>query len=264
MFKGNGLTNISSIASDLNGNVYVAGSTTSFDLPVKNATQPVNSGTPLIISDDGGQTWSPTGIIPGNYADGIVLLPLKQPVLLAFNFDGIYRSADSGQSWETPLDLTANRSNFGFVDAIDYDKSNPEIVYASSNAAVLKSTDGGSHWTLLKAGIVSQVCCLDSSISADPFRPGRIYYGLSHTFGASGSLYVSKDAGETWTQIPLPGPLTNPRVIADSTTIDSVYVYSYEGLYRSLDGGMTWRRLMLPSSADLTRVTPHPTIPGRL
>jgi hypothetical protein len=68
--------------SDVAGNVYLSGTTTSTDLPVKNAAQTQNRGTLIIVSDDGGQTWSPTGNIPEIAVTAPVKLPLAAPVLL--------------------------------------------------------------------------------------------------------------------------------------------------------------------------------------
>jgi hypothetical protein len=43
-FSGSGSDSIQAMTSDASGNVYVAGTTTSLDLPVKNAAQPRMGG----------------------------------------------------------------------------------------------------------------------------------------------------------------------------------------------------------------------------
>jgi len=63
-FGGNGAVSIAAVATDAAGNVYIAGTTTAFDFPVKNAYQPRNPGTAAVVSRDAGQTWSPLGFIP--------------------------------------------------------------------------------------------------------------------------------------------------------------------------------------------------------
>ena len=56
-FRGSGTESIQALASDATGNLYVAGSTTSPDFPVKNAAQPLMGEGVLMRSNDGGVTW---------------------------------------------------------------------------------------------------------------------------------------------------------------------------------------------------------------
>src|SRR5271157_1726280 len=51
-FGGSGNDGINAAAVDSAGNVYVVGTTFSFDLPLRNAFQGANSGTQLIFSTD--------------------------------------------------------------------------------------------------------------------------------------------------------------------------------------------------------------------
>ena len=257
-FQGNRITNINAIASDPDGNVYLAGSTTSTDLPVKNAAQTQNRGTLIIVSDDGGQTWSPTGYIPEISVTPPVKLPLAAPVLLTLGVSGIYRSTDDGQNWATAFDVQAKRAQVGYVDSIAYDARDPSVVYVSASGGVLKSTDAGSTWTLLTSGLTAGGCCLGGVLAVDPIRAGRLYYSLE------GRAYVSKDSGATWSSIPIPDNLRNPRVVADPVIPDAVYLYSYEGLYRSTNAGVSWQRLPLPPTLTLYWVVPHPSLAGRV
>ena len=60
-FAGSANDAIRGVAVDANQNIYVAGTTSSGDLPLRNSYQPVNSGTQLIYSSDAGTTWKPLG-----------------------------------------------------------------------------------------------------------------------------------------------------------------------------------------------------------
>ncbi|MBI4906647.1 MAG: hypothetical protein HY820_23670 [Acidobacteria bacterium] len=257
-FSGNGRTNITATASDRDGNVYVTGSTTSFDLAVKNAAQPRNPGSAVIVSRDGGQTWLPTGHIPEVDVIAPVKLPLTQPVLLTLGVNGIYRSVDDGNAWETVFDVARNRGRVGYVDSIAFDPRNPSVVYVSASGGVLKSTDGGRNWTLLTAGLTAGGCCQGSRIAVDPFRAGRLYYSLGSR------AYVSADSGATWRALTVPAGLRNPRVIANPWSADGLFVYSYEAVYRSLDAGATWQWLPVPSASDISEWIPHPARNGRI
>ncbi len=58
-FGGSANDSISGVAIDAAQNIYVAGTTFSADLPLRNASQTVNSGTQLIYSTDAGASWKP-------------------------------------------------------------------------------------------------------------------------------------------------------------------------------------------------------------
>src|ERR1700688_612135 len=51
-----------SVAVDAAGNVYITGTTTSLDFPVKNGFQPRIGGAPVRASSNLGKTWTPPAI----------------------------------------------------------------------------------------------------------------------------------------------------------------------------------------------------------
>src|SRR5579862_7003653 len=57
-FGGSGQSSIQSIATDTSGNIYVAGATTSPDLPVKNAYQAKFAEARVLRTNDLGVTWN--------------------------------------------------------------------------------------------------------------------------------------------------------------------------------------------------------------
>jgi hypothetical protein len=129
VFRGNGGVRIAVVASDAAGNVYVAGTTTAFDLPVKNAAQPANPGSAAVVSEDGGTTWAPLGFIPDLPHTGVrapAANPRDPTLLISSGTYGIYRSTDSGRSWRTVLELkTADeRVRVGYVDRVERDPRN--------------------------------------------------------------------------------------------------------------------------------------------
>jgi hypothetical protein len=63
-FSSSGQTTIQAIATDPSGNLYVAGSTNSFNFPVKNAAQPVIGESRILRSTDLGATWTRMGLPP--------------------------------------------------------------------------------------------------------------------------------------------------------------------------------------------------------
>lgn len=108
---------------------------------------------------------------------------------------GVYRSGDGGQSWSA--------ANAGMTSSPIYhlavSPTNANLVYASTDTSMLKSTDGGTTWaTLLPFGTgPSQSVGL---WALDPAHPQIVYAG------AYGLVVRSVDAGATWeTVLNTPG-----------------------------------------------------------
>src|SRR5271170_5007640 len=63
---GSGNDSINAGTVDSDGNIYVVGTTLSFDFPLRNAFQSANSGTQLIFSTNSGASWKAlTAPLPG-------------------------------------------------------------------------------------------------------------------------------------------------------------------------------------------------------
>lgn len=262
VFQGNSRTFINAVTADATGNVYIAGSTYSSNLPVTNASQAHNRGTSVVVSDDGGQSWAPTGHLPEDVGAPLKL-PAPSSILLTFGVYAVYRSVDDGQTWAMAYDPRGDRDGAGIIESMDYDPRNPSVVYAAGSGGVLKSEDAGATWTLLTSGLVRGGCCLGGVISVDPFRPGRIYRSFNDE-REQGRAFISMDSGATWAPMAVPGAVLQPRVIADPKIADALYLYSYEGVYRSTDAGVHWQRLPLPQTESLSWIIPHPAVTGRL
>jgi hypothetical protein len=88
-----GPNTIQALAVDPSGNIFVAGTTSSPDLPVPNATQPTMGEARVIASADGGATWTNVGNPP---VDVFSVAPnaLAPRVLLVSSIPGIYKSVD--------------------------------------------------------------------------------------------------------------------------------------------------------------------------
>ena len=66
-------------------------------------------------------------------------------------------------------------------------------------AAVWRSTDGGDSWEDQRNGLPQESCyftVLRQAMSGDTKDPAGIYFGTN-----SGSVFASKDEGESWQEI---------------------------------------------------------------
>jgi photosystem II stability/assembly factor-like uncharacterized protein len=182
--------------------------------------------------------------------------------------DGIYKSIDGGDNWQSMGLKDSER-----IVKIIVDPGDGNTVYAcvpgklwsdSDARGVYKTTDGGQTWRqILKGSNLSTGCSMMSMSSADhetifagmwdfrrqgwSFRSG----GDGPTAPSGSGLFVSNDGGATWKdlnaetaeglpakpwgRVAIAVAPSNPKVIY--ALIESVR----SALFRSTDGGATWQ-----------------------
>src|SRR5690348_7721681 len=160
---------------------------------------------------------------------------------------GVWKTIDGGATWKPLTDDQPTLAN----GAIALDPTNPDIVFVGTGeenfaidsyygAGILKSTDGGAHWTNL----------------VGPFLRARIGFLAIHP--ANGQILLcttqtgvwrSTDGAVSWKQV-LTGAAGTAAVF-DPTDPNIAYAAlgtirgnSQNGVYRSTDGGQTWKLSM--------------------
>jgi photosystem II stability/assembly factor-like uncharacterized protein len=231
----------------------------------------LSTGDGIYKSTDAGSTWTRLGLRDAQQIPSLAIDP-KNPdrifvAALGHPYGpneerGIYRSLDGGRSFTKVLSKDENTGG----NDVDIDPADPNTVYATmweerqgpwensvwagTNGGIFKSTDGGTTWKPLTAGLPAVV---QANLAISPANPKRIYAtvagydapGTSEARGAAG-IYRSDDAGETWTRITtdarpagrigggdLPMPIPHPRnqdVVLMASTVS----------WKSTDGGRTW------------------------
>ena len=181
--------------------------------------------------------------------------------------NGIYKSTDGGENWSH-----MGLPNSERIARILVHPRNGSIVYAcvpgklwsdSADRGLYRSTDGGSHWSLVLHGSNLSTGC--SSVTMDPRNPNVLFAGLwdfrrkGWTFRSGGygpnapsgsALYRSADGGTHWTKLT---PVTNKglprgpwgRIEVAIAPSNSKTVYAFieavrSALFASQDGGRTW------------------------
>jgi uncharacterized protein (TIGR03437 family) len=240
------------VATDSAGNIYLVGTTTSFDLPLLNPAQAQNSGTQLLVSTNAGFSWQPLANLPNPFTP--YQLPQTLPItvdptnaaVFYVGFNGmVFKTTDSGAHFTSTVLLpSADTQEISIV----IDPSNPSTLYATAfvAGAFFKSTDGGVTWAAATAGMPAGVSI--SSLVIDPFHPKSLWTV------AGGSAYMSTNGADSWTPVTLPSPAGNGNPIIeflfDSVTPGGLYVSGQDNtgeyLLKSTNGGGTWAQVSMP------------------
>jgi len=191
--------------------------------------------------------------------------------------DGIYKSTDGGATWQH---VWRQRGQIGTMIV---HPENPDVAFAAvlghafgpnPERGVYRTTDGGATWERV---LFRDADTGASDVTFDPENPRVLFAGLWQarrspwglTSGGPGSgLFVSRDGGDTWTELGTPGegagepgkeagagrdasglpakPWGRVGVRVAPSAPDRVYALieaAEGGLFRSDDGGATWKRV---------------------
>jgi photosystem II stability/assembly factor-like uncharacterized protein len=222
-------------------------------------------------SDDYGRTWTPIfDSQPTGSIGAIAVAPsdpnviyvasgegLQRPDLSVGN--GIYKSADAGQTW-THLGLRDGQQ----IPALAVDPRDSKHLFAAvlghpyganEQRGVFVSTDGGENWQ--KALYVDENTGA-SDIAMDPSNPDVLYASLwearegpwefgNEYAGKHGGIFKSADAGKTWHKLTQGLPEVEQAYVAiapsDPRRLYATAAFGHEvAIYRSDDAGDNWRR----------------------
>jgi photosystem II stability/assembly factor-like uncharacterized protein len=214
-------------------------------------------------STDAGKTWKKLGLEKTQHISRIQIHPTNPDILYvaaqgalhAPNEDrGVYKSIDGGLTWEKILFV----DNMTGAVELSMDMNYPEILYAAMwehqrfpwqvksggpGSGLYKSTDSGKTWKKIHEGLPEEKGKM--AISVSRANSNKVYALIeSDSDKDLGGLFISDDAGESWTLINKSNRLTQRawyyiEVFADPVNEHKVYVQSAPFLV-SIDGGKTF------------------------
>ena len=264
-------------------------------------------------SSDGGHHWQPlTDDQPLSSIGSVAIAPSDPNVIYlgggeanirgnVATGNGIFKSEDAGKTWKHVWKQT------GQIGTLVVHPRNADIAYAAvlghafganEQRGVYRTSDGGKSWQRVlyrNADTGASDVCFGTS-------PKVLFAGLwqtrrqpwQFTSGGPGSgLYVSRDGGDTWTQLVPPPPPEAAEAAADAppgqkrckglpagiwgkvcvavAPSDGRRIYAMieaekGGLFRSDDGGDTWKlangsRALRQRAWYFSTLTVHPTNP---
>jgi photosystem II stability/assembly factor-like uncharacterized protein len=134
----------------------------------------------LFISENGGESWTAIGTLPNRSVRDIVAHPSNPSVLYVATTSGVFRSDDTGKSWDLTLKLEETDDAPQSVPFLRIDREHPANLFAAlqyfSSVSVLKSADGGRTWTPLPEFDVPSI----SDLALAPDR-SALYAATSYT-----------------------------------------------------------------------------------
>ncbi len=220
-------------------------------------------------STDAGKTWKHIGLKKTQHISRIKIHPTNPDIVYVAaqgalygptEERGIYKSTDGGVSWKNVLFV----NNLTGCAELSLDANYPEIMYAAmwqhqrkpnmvisggEGSGLYKSVDAGETWSKIHKGLPEEKGKM--AIAVSPANSNKVYALIESDSNADkGGLFVSEDAGESWSMVSGDNRLVQRawyyiEVFADPNNEDTVYVLSAPAL-RSKDGGKTWETLAGP------------------
>lgn len=134
------------------------------------------------------------------------------------NFNGLYRSVDSGANWEY-------LSALPYINILALGALGKKI-FAGTDQGVFSSTDDGFRWNWSDSGL-KYITALTFAVS-----------GAKIFAGTTGGLFLSNDSGKIWIPIaPKSMPLYVSALVVHNTDI---FAATSAGVFHSADQGITW------------------------
>ncbi|HEX5475606.1 MAG TPA: hypothetical protein VFX12_13185 [Vicinamibacterales bacterium] len=246
----------------------------------------LSTGDGIYKSTDAGRTWTHLGLRDGQQIPQIVIDP-KDPnrlfvAVLGHPYGpnaerGIFRSTDGGQSFQKVLykdentggiDLAFDPSNANHVYAVLWEaRQGPweNGVFSGPGSGLFESTDGGTTWRPLTAGLPTFAQGLGRiGITVAPSDPKRMYAAVEAD--GAGGLFRSDDAGQSWYKVTNDARVVTrgddfAEVKVDPRNPDIVYTASIVA-WKSTDGGKTFTSLRgAPGGDDYHRIWINPNNP---
>jgi len=175
----------------------------------------------LGITTDGGKNWSLKSISSGNAFTFQFITP-STGYYNDYN-KGIYKTVDTGRTWNLIFDGTGKGPNFifDFLDTLNG--------FAMVNADFSKTVDGGGNWQILASNIT------DSNLKT--FYKMQFLDTLSGFCGTPAGLFKTSDGGKSWNNI----------LVRETTFMfphffdkNNGYCLAANTIYKTTDGGVNW------------------------
>ena len=204
---------------------------------------------------DGGATWREAPELKEEALHSMTQSEKNPDLLIVGTNRGVWRSVDSGDTWEQ-LNTSATPGLIN-VESLAIDPRNPDVIYAGTWYLPYKTSDGGRTWASTKNGIID-----DSDIFAidiDPRNPDHVIAS------ACSGIYETRNAGSNWRKVQgIPSQSRRTRAILQHPSVAGVvFAGTTEGFWRSTNGGESWM-LTTSKQLEINSIAVHPKTPDTI
>ncbi|MDX1470496.1 MAG: glycosyl hydrolase, partial [Flavobacteriaceae bacterium] len=223
-------------------------------------------GDGIYKSTDAGKTWKHIGLKDTQQVSRIQIHPDNPDIVYVAaqgvyskpsEERGIYKSVDGGKTWNkifyvnnttgsAELSLDMNNPNVLYTAMWDHQRTPWKMISGGEGSGLYKSNDAGETWTELTEDLPETMGKM--AIAVSRANSEKVYALIeSDSYTDDSGLYVSNDAGESWSQVSGDNRLTQRawyyiEVFPDPNNENVVYVLSADA-FRSNDGGKTWEEI---------------------
>ena len=192
------------------------------------------------------------GMPPSPQVRAIAIDPRNSSTLFVGTQRGVYRSKDSGDSFER-----MNMAEGRILWSIKFHPNNPDIMFLGTEGSeVYRSDDAGANWDYVstiinKDSVQMAFATRILGIGIEPDEPQQMYAALE-----VGGAAHSSDSGKTW-------DIVNKEFDGDVDLMDlhgvsvggpgskSVYISNRTGVWKSTDRGQNWQDLNFEKFSDI-------------
>lgn len=240
-------------------------------------------------STDGGKTWQQFATKPSPVAagaqGGCIAASTPQNIVFSPSNNSIPSyTKDGGKTW-TQVSIPGQSGNDGYGWAyylkrqiVAADRVTPNTFYLYSyKQGLFTSTDGGSSWSLARAGEIGNWTSFNAKLKSVPGKAGHLFFTAGPQTGAThptGTLfYRSTDAGKSFTAVPGLGEVYDFAFgkAAPGANYPAIFIAGWYnnvwGIYRSDDNAATWASLGATPNSSLDGVAViegDPNVYGRV
>jgi hypothetical protein len=176
----------------------------------------------------------------GDWVTPFALDPSNNATIVA-GFDDVYRSTNRGTNWikiSTGLTTDPNIK----LRTIAVAPSNSNVIYASYNNTLCKTSNLGGTWTKSTVQVSSGVTSGNNitSIAVSYSDPNKVYVTVSG-YTSGDKVYIYNNTTNTWTNISgtLPNVPVNCIILQKNTTQD-LYIGTDAGVYYRSTSATDW------------------------